>query len=62
MSENPRGLRLYAATPHLMYAQKERLAIDGKAMYLGGESQASDLGLRPSDVKPGATDLTDSHG
>src|SRR6266851_6828263 len=50
MPENPRGQRLYAATPHLMYARKVSLAIDGKAMYFGGEFLPSDLGLRPSDV------------
>jgi hypothetical protein len=33
-----------------MYAQKESLAIDGKAMYFRGRCQALDLGLRPSDV------------
>jgi len=52
MSENPRGQRLYAATPHLMYARKASLAIDGKAMYFGGRCQASDRGLRPSDADP----------
>jgi hypothetical protein len=49
-----------------MYAQMERLAIDGKAMYFGGAILPLDLGLRPSEVanqceadtpKPAATDL-----
>jgi len=35
-----------------MYAQKESLAIDGKAMYFRGRCQALDLGLRPSDANP----------
>jgi hypothetical protein len=35
-----------------MYARKDSLAIDGKAMYFGGEKRISDLGLRPSDFKP----------
>jgi hypothetical protein len=49
-----------------MYAQKESLAIDGKAMYFGGRYWASDLGLRPSNAKESAeksaTDFTDSYG
>jgi hypothetical protein len=35
-----------------MYAQKESLAIDGKAMYFRGRCQALALGLRPSDANP----------
>jgi len=35
-----------------MYAQKESLAIDGKAMYFRGRWQSSAFGLRPSDAKP----------
>jgi hypothetical protein len=35
-----------------MYAQKESLAIDGKAMYFRGRWQASAFGLRPSDANP----------
>jgi hypothetical protein len=34
-----------------MYAQKESLAIDGKAMYFGGKFLLG-IGLRPSDVGP----------
>jgi hypothetical protein len=50
MCGNPRGQRLYAATPHLMYALNESLAIDGKAMYFGENgSGASDFGPRTSD-------------
>jgi division protein CdvB (Snf7/Vps24/ESCRT-III family) len=37
-----------------MYAQKESLAIDGKAMYFGGRCWASDLRLRPSNAKESA--------
>jgi hypothetical protein len=34
-----------------MYARKRRLAIDGKAMYFGGEGWASDVRLRPSKAR-----------
>jgi hypothetical protein len=33
-----------------MYALKATLAIDGKAMYFGGKTLPSGLGLRPWDV------------
>jgi hypothetical protein len=35
-----------------MYAQKESLAIDGKAMYFGGKFLLLGIGLRPSDAGP----------
>ena len=46
-----------------MYAQKESLAIDGKAMYFRGKLRISGLGLRPSDVKrgPRASDFGPPH-
>jgi hypothetical protein len=34
-----------------MYARKRRLAIDGKAMYLGGGKRASEVRLRPSNAR-----------
>jgi hypothetical protein len=34
-----------------MYARKRRLAIDGKAMYFGGEGWVSDFRLRPSNAR-----------
>jgi hypothetical protein len=47
-----------------MYAQKGSLAIDGKAMYLGGRKQAPDLKTSALghwlDQKPTAVDSTDS--
>jgi hypothetical protein len=40
-----------------MYAWKSSFAIDGKAMYFGGEERTSDAGLRPSNARKSATDL-----
>jgi hypothetical protein len=41
-----------------MYAWKDSLAIDGKAMYFGGEKRTSDLGLRPFKYRHGSRGFT----